>query len=211
MRLLNWLVAWLVIGMIVMSPDIAAAHHCRSQAAPGVDWRDCKKRTLVLKGIDLGGANLAGVDFTKSDLSKANLLLANSRGGNSCQKSARKVECRRRKFQAGRGVQSRLQRNGCQGRDLCQCRVAACRIWQCKSDRCRFFQSRACTITVQGRAPFGKSVQTGEPCQGRLSRGEDCRFERFRGCVFLPDADWRRGPRFGNGLGAVATRYGMRR
>ena len=60
MRLLNWLVGWIVIGMIVdVTRNRLRGHHCRSKAVPGVDWRDCKKRTLVLKGIDLGGANLA--------------------------------------------------------------------------------------------------------------------------------------------------------
>lgn len=50
---------------------------CRSSTAPGVDWQDCRKRNLVLKGSDLSGANLAGTDFTATDLRDTNLKATN--------------------------------------------------------------------------------------------------------------------------------------
>ena len=55
----------------------AAAPDCQSEAAPGVDWQECQKKLLILKGSDLSGANLFGVDFTSTDLRNTNLLAAN--------------------------------------------------------------------------------------------------------------------------------------
>jgi uncharacterized protein YjbI with pentapeptide repeats len=46
---------------------------CHASAAPGVDWQDCRKRNLILKGSDLSGSNFAGTDFTATDLRDTNL------------------------------------------------------------------------------------------------------------------------------------------
>lgn len=55
------------------SPGNAAYADCRSSTAPGVDWHDCRKRNLILRGADLSGANLSGADFTATDLRNAKL------------------------------------------------------------------------------------------------------------------------------------------
>ena len=54
----------------------AAYADCRSSSAPGVDWRDCRKRNLILKGADLSGADLSGTDFTATDLRNTKLKAA---------------------------------------------------------------------------------------------------------------------------------------
>jgi uncharacterized protein YjbI with pentapeptide repeats len=55
----------------------AAYAKCRSATAPGVDWQDCRKRNLLMRGSDLSGANLTGTDFTATDLRDTNFNAAN--------------------------------------------------------------------------------------------------------------------------------------
>jgi uncharacterized protein YjbI with pentapeptide repeats len=55
----------------------ATAADCGSSAAPGLDWRDCSKRSIVIPGSDLQGADLFSTDFTMTDLSGSNLTGAN--------------------------------------------------------------------------------------------------------------------------------------
>lgn len=57
--------------------DAIAAHNCSADAAPGVNWHECDKKLIILKGRDLSGANLFGVDFTSTDLRNSNLIGAN--------------------------------------------------------------------------------------------------------------------------------------
>ncbi len=52
-------------------PTFAA--NCRGYAAPGVDWQECDRHGLILRGSDLSGANLSGTDFSSSDLRNTNL------------------------------------------------------------------------------------------------------------------------------------------
>ena len=54
-------------------PRIIAEHVAR----PGVDWQECDKKLLILRGEDLSGANLFGVDFTLTDLRDTKLSGAN--------------------------------------------------------------------------------------------------------------------------------------
>ncbi len=67
----------LLAVLLAMSPDLHAAPACRSGPAPGVDWQDCDKKLIVLRGANLSGANLFNVDFTSTDLRQANLLASN--------------------------------------------------------------------------------------------------------------------------------------
>jgi uncharacterized protein YjbI with pentapeptide repeats len=67
----------LAVCIVLAWQNAAAALNCDAAAAPGVDWQDCDKKLLILKGHDLGGANLLGVDFTSTDLRNSNLLAAN--------------------------------------------------------------------------------------------------------------------------------------
>jgi uncharacterized protein YjbI with pentapeptide repeats len=67
----------LAAGVGVSSQDALASHDCRTGPTPGVNWQDCDKKLIILKGKDLSGANLSGVDFTSTDLRNANLLAAN--------------------------------------------------------------------------------------------------------------------------------------
>lgn len=55
----------------------AHASDCKSMAAPSVDWQECDKRTLMLKGSDLSGATLVETDLTSTDLRNTNLAGAN--------------------------------------------------------------------------------------------------------------------------------------
>lgn len=62
----------------LVSSDLAsAAVDCRRDAAPGIDWTDCEKKLIILRGADLKAAVLTDVDFTSTDLRDTNLLAAN--------------------------------------------------------------------------------------------------------------------------------------
>ena len=69
----------LVLAVCIVVPwqNATAAQNCDSAATPGVNWQDCDKKLLILKGQDLSGANLISVDFTSTDLRNSNLLAAN--------------------------------------------------------------------------------------------------------------------------------------
>ena len=69
---------------------------CDDDAAPGVDWSECRKRNLIMSGLDFSGANFLRADLSSSDLrdsnlseadfTKANLVRA-SLGGSKAQKT----------------------------------------------------------------------------------------------------------------------------
>ena len=55
---------------------------CDEEASPGVQWQGCRKRNLIMGGLDFTDANLSTSDFSSSDLrtitlNKANLYKAN--------------------------------------------------------------------------------------------------------------------------------------
>lgn len=50
---------------------------CRAAAAPGINWEDCDRKLLVLRGSDLSGANLVETNLTSTDLRESNLIEAN--------------------------------------------------------------------------------------------------------------------------------------
>jgi uncharacterized protein YjbI with pentapeptide repeats len=49
-------------------PATASAGNCGASAGAGVDWQECRKRNLMLDGIDLSDSKLASTDFTSTDL-----------------------------------------------------------------------------------------------------------------------------------------------
>lgn len=55
----------------------AQAADCGNTPSPGLDWRECSKKSLVIPGSNLEGADLFSTDFTMTDLSGANLTSAN--------------------------------------------------------------------------------------------------------------------------------------
>ena len=65
----------IVAGLLVLLPSkpSSAVGKCRSDAAQGVDWSDCKKRLLMLNGSVLDKANLSDADFSMTDLSGSSL------------------------------------------------------------------------------------------------------------------------------------------
>ncbi|WP_246659365.1 pentapeptide repeat-containing protein [Rhizobium sp. FY34] len=63
--------------ILVPSKPSSAVGKCKSEAAQGVDWSQCKKRLLMLNGSVFDGANLSGVDFGMTDLSGSSLKSAN--------------------------------------------------------------------------------------------------------------------------------------
>ncbi|PST22004.1 pentapeptide repeat-containing protein [Mesorhizobium plurifarium] len=71
--------AFFAVAIMVwaLAPGIAAAADCKSSAGPGIDWRDCNKKQIMLRGSDLPGSNLFNTDFTMTDLRGANLVSAN--------------------------------------------------------------------------------------------------------------------------------------
>ncbi len=57
----------------IVSAVPAQAADCRSQPAPGVDWQDCNKSNIVIRGANLSGANMTGTDLTLTDLRETRL------------------------------------------------------------------------------------------------------------------------------------------
>src|SRR5687767_6319507 len=66
-----------MVGFLALAPGVAAAPACKSDPAPGIDWQECDKKLIILRGADISGANLVGADFTFTDLREANLLASN--------------------------------------------------------------------------------------------------------------------------------------
>lgn len=65
---------------LILSLTAAAATQaadCGGSPAPGLDWRECSKKSLVLQGSNLSGADLGGADFSMTNLSDSNLARAN--------------------------------------------------------------------------------------------------------------------------------------
>ncbi len=54
----------------------ATAADCKGEPAPGIDWTDCNKGNIVLRGANLAGASLSGADFTMTDLRSTTLTEA---------------------------------------------------------------------------------------------------------------------------------------
>jgi uncharacterized protein YjbI with pentapeptide repeats len=69
----------IVAGLFVLVPTkpSGAVGKCKSDAAQGVDWSECKKRLLMLNGSVFDNANLSVVDFSMTDLSGSSMKGAN--------------------------------------------------------------------------------------------------------------------------------------
>ena len=70
------LLAAVCASHVALPASALAEVDCRADAAPGVDWTDCEKKLIILRGADLSGAILIDVDFTSTDLRDTNLLAA---------------------------------------------------------------------------------------------------------------------------------------
>ena len=62
---------------IGLSWQQALADDCQALPTAGINWQDCDKTRLMLRGSDLGGANLVGANFSYTDLRENNLAGAN--------------------------------------------------------------------------------------------------------------------------------------
>ncbi|WP_349436722.1 pentapeptide repeat-containing protein [Pararhizobium sp. A13] len=67
----------LLLSASLFSAQPAMASDCGSTPAPGLDWSECTKKSLMLPSSELEGANLFGTDFSLTDLSGSNLTSAN--------------------------------------------------------------------------------------------------------------------------------------
>ncbi|WP_455274515.1 pentapeptide repeat-containing protein [Rhizobium herbae] len=70
----------LVLGLsifFIFFTGPAAATHCQSSPATGLDWSGCNKSRIMLGNANLEGANLSSANFTQTDLRSANLKSAN--------------------------------------------------------------------------------------------------------------------------------------
>jgi uncharacterized protein YjbI with pentapeptide repeats len=67
----------LLLAASLFSAQPTMASDCGSTPAPGLDWSECAKKSLMLTSSELQGANLFGTDFSLTDLSGSNLTAAN--------------------------------------------------------------------------------------------------------------------------------------
>lgn len=66
----------LLSALLVHGPAAGAAN-CRSMPAPGVDWSQCGKSSLLLPDSQLDGANLSDADLNATDLRNSSLVGTN--------------------------------------------------------------------------------------------------------------------------------------
>jgi uncharacterized protein YjbI with pentapeptide repeats len=91
-----------------MTAAPARAGDCRSKPAPGVDWQDCNKSNIIIRGENLTGANLTGTDLTMTDmrsttlsgakLQKATLVRSSLAGADAAGTDFSRVEAFRTNF-----------------------------------------------------------------------------------------------------------------
>jgi uncharacterized protein YjbI with pentapeptide repeats len=65
-------------AFLATSPAMSA--DCDSMAYAGIDWQDCSKKALIIRGSDLSRANLVETDFTSTDLRNSKFDDANLEG-----------------------------------------------------------------------------------------------------------------------------------
>lgn len=70
-----------VSGVIPGFVSVAYAG-CDDDPSSGVDWSECRKRNLIMTGVDLSGANLLRSDLSSSDLRNSEFTGANFRKSN---------------------------------------------------------------------------------------------------------------------------------
>jgi len=78
--LTGWVSPLALAVTLALSPALlpsAQAADCSGAPGPGLDWRQCSKKSLVLQGSDLSGANLGEADFSMTNLSDSSLAGAN--------------------------------------------------------------------------------------------------------------------------------------
>lgn len=64
------------MALAFVSPAVSHAA-CDDAPAPGVDWKDCRKRNLIMSGSDLSDSDLSLANFASSDLRDSNFSNAN--------------------------------------------------------------------------------------------------------------------------------------
>ena len=67
----------LLSGLPFPFEGAAQASDCRAMPAPGVDWKSCGKKNLMLTGSDFTGATLVEADLSATDLRDSNFAGAN--------------------------------------------------------------------------------------------------------------------------------------
>ena len=113
-----------------------AADHCRAVARPGVDWQECDKKLLILRGKDLSGANLFGVDFTLTDLRDTKLSGAGIREGITVASVSGRLQTLRERASAGvEGYRTDFSRTDAEGAMFASAELTARQLWACQADR----------------------------------------------------------------------------
>lgn len=82
MSLLKFAIFGGVLATSLISGALVPSHasdyaDCRAAAEPGVNWEDCDRKLLMLRGSNLSGANLFETNLTSTDLRESNLIEAN--------------------------------------------------------------------------------------------------------------------------------------
>lgn len=68
--------AAIALAGMIAAQEPAFAANCQASPSPGVDWQDCQKRSLVLKGLDLTGARFEKADLGSTDFRDTTLKSA---------------------------------------------------------------------------------------------------------------------------------------
>lgn len=91
---------------------------CGDPPGAGVDWTECEKHRLVLRGADLSGARLAGVDFDATDLQGAKLAGADLTHGSVDRARLSKADLSRGKLVQLNGYRANFSGANLTGADL---------------------------------------------------------------------------------------------
>lgn len=140
---------------LMVLPAGAHAADCGGMPAPSVDWTDCDKSSLLLRGMDFTSANLSGADFTSTDLrdaalaganlEKATLVRASLAGAKAAKANFARVEAYRTSFKGIKASGSSFASAELQRADFSDADLSAADFQKAEL----------------GRALFDKSVLTG--------------------------------------------------
>ena len=161
------------IGMAFFTPVQPAMAGCDDDAAPGVDWQECRKRNLIMSGSNFEGANFSNTDFTSSDLRDSNLNNANLKKSNLLRAFFAGSTANNANFQNALGFRSNFSGASLQGTNFLKSELH-------RSD----FTDADLTNADLSKAELGRVSFAGATLTGASFEHSNLARADFRGAIF---------------------------
>jgi len=133
----------------------APAADCRATAAAQIDWQECGKSNVILRGSALAGANLVGTDFAYSDLRESDLTGANLEKATLTRASLAGSNAEKAKFPRVEGYRASFQGIAAGGANFASAELQRADFSDAKLDSSDFEKAEL------GRANFTNAAITG--------------------------------------------------